>query len=113
MDIEYWRTEIDELDDEILRLLNMRARLALKVGALKKAAGLPINDPEREQLILARLTETNPGPLDSDATTRLFRRIIRESRRVESLILDSVESESPQLPVCGNGLSTTGARDIS
>jgi len=113
MDIEYWRNEIDELDDELLRLLNMRARLALKVGALKKAAGLPINDPEREQLILARVRDTNTGPLDSEAIRRLFRRIIRESRHVESLILDGVQTESSSLPVCGNGLSTTGAREIS
>ena len=41
MDIEYWRNEIDEIDAQLLRLLNMRARLALKVGALKKAKDLP------------------------------------------------------------------------
>jgi chorismate mutase len=33
MDIEHWRKEIDEVDLELLRLLNVRARLALKVGA--------------------------------------------------------------------------------
>ena len=27
MDIEHWRSEIDEIDKELLRLLNMRARL--------------------------------------------------------------------------------------
>jgi hypothetical protein len=41
MDIEHWRREIDEIDKEILRLLNLRARLAIKVGTLKKAADLP------------------------------------------------------------------------
>lgn len=41
MNIEYWRTEIDEVDRELLRLLNRRARLAIKVGALKRAAGRP------------------------------------------------------------------------
>ena len=33
MNIEYWRSEIDETDRELLRLLNRRARLAIKVGA--------------------------------------------------------------------------------
>jgi chorismate mutase-like protein len=84
MDIEHWRREIDEIDKEILRLLNLRASLAIKVGTLKKAADLPFCDPERERYVLGRLQELNDGPLDHDAVGKLFRRIIRESRRVES-----------------------------
>ena len=85
MDIEHWRKEIDEVDLELLRLLNVRARLALKVGALKKAAALPIPDPDRERLILQRLHELNRGPLDQRAVDKLFRRIIRESKRIETV----------------------------
>ena len=84
MDIEHWRSEIVVIDKEILRLLNHRARLAIKVGTLKKAADLPFCDPERERYVLGRLQELNDGPLDHDAVGKLFRRIIRESRRVES-----------------------------
>ena len=83
MTIEYWRTEIDEVDRELLRLLNRRARLAIKVGALKRAAGRPCSDPDREQLVLDTLRQANTGPLDSRAVTKLFRRIIGESRRIE------------------------------
>ena len=88
MDIEHWRHEIDELDEELLRLLNMRARLAMKVGALKRSAGLPLRDHEREQFVLRHLQELNDGPLDQKAVIRLFRRIIYESRRIESIIAD-------------------------
>ena len=83
MNIEYWRSEIDEIDRELLRLLNRRARLAMKVGAIKTAAGLPCCDPERERMVLGKLQAANPGPLNQEAVTKLFRRIIRESRRVE------------------------------
>ncbi len=62
MDIEHWRKEIDEIDAELLRLLNMRARLALKVGALKQAADLPFCDPDRERTVLQRLQEINCRP---------------------------------------------------
>jgi chorismate mutase len=86
MDIENWRKEIDEIDVELLRLLNVRARLALKVGALKKAASLPICDPDRERFVLQRLQEMNSGPLDDRAVDKLFRRIILESKRIESVI---------------------------
>jgi len=83
MDIEHWRKEIDDIDAELLRLLNMRARLALKVGALKQAADLPYCDPERERHVLQRLREINDGPLDERAVARVFRRIIHESKRVQ------------------------------
>ena len=85
MDIEHWRKEIDEIDAELLRLLNIRARLALKVGALKQAAHLPFCDPERERIVLHRLQELNGGPLDERAVDKVFRRIIRESRRVQGV----------------------------
>ncbi len=87
MNIEYWRTEIDETDRELLRLLNRRARLAMKVGALKRAAGLPCCDPERERAVLSDLQKANSGPLDRLAVAKLFRRIIRESREMEMKML--------------------------
>ena len=86
MDIEHWRKEIDDIDAELLRLLNMRARLALKVGAIKQAAHLPYCDPERERSVLQRLLDMNDGPLDERAVGKVFRRIIRESRRVQAAI---------------------------
>jgi chorismate mutase len=86
MDIEHWRKEIDDIDAQLLRLLNARARLALKVGALKQAANLPCCDPERERNVLHRLQEINDGPLDERAVLKVFRRIIRESRRVQAAI---------------------------
>jgi len=91
MNIEYWRAEIDEIDRELLQLLNRRARLAMKVGALKKTAGLPCCDPEREHVVLRTLQKANTGPLDQRAVAKLFRRIIVESRRVEARITDREE----------------------
>ena len=87
MDIDHWRKEIDDIDAELLRLLNMRARLAMKVGALKQAEHLPFCDPVRERTVLQRLQEINGGPLDERAVGRVFRRIICESRRIESGIV--------------------------
>lgn len=94
MNIEYWRAEIDEVDSELLRLLNRRARLAAKVGRLKRAAGLPYVDPEREIRVLRRLQQANTGPLDQRAIAKVFRRIIRESRRVETQVAEPVAAGS-------------------
>lgn len=84
MSIEDWRAQIDEVDGEMLRLLNRRASLAAQIGALKRHAGLPLYDAVRERDVLARACRDNRGPLDERAVARIFRHVIRESRRVEA-----------------------------
>ncbi len=86
MDINEIRNEIDRLDDELLRIFNERAILALKIGEIKKQSGLPGYDPEREKKIFQRMKNGNPGPLDDQAIVRLFERVIDESRRLERLM---------------------------
>ncbi|MCK7515506.1 MAG: chorismate mutase [Desulfobacterales bacterium] len=49
MTIDDFRSEIDRLDGELLKIFNQRAQLALKIGELKKTTGLPIFDPSREK----------------------------------------------------------------
>jgi len=88
MSIEDWRSEINAIDDELLRLLNMRARLAVKVGQSKKLAGFALCDPMREQEVVERACRANQGPLDEKAIVELFGCIIRESRRVESRAIE-------------------------
>lgn len=84
MTIEDWRVEIDKLDAELLRLLNRRAELAVRVGESKRMAGLAVCDRGRERAVLARARRDNRGPLDDDAVERLFRAVIRESRRLQT-----------------------------
>lgn len=85
MDIDALRREIDRLDEELLRIFNARADLALKIGEIKKEAGLPVYDPQREKRIFERMRATNPGPLEDEAIVRLFERVIDESRRLERI----------------------------
>src|ERR1044071_4623748 len=88
MSIEDWRTEINELDRELLSLLNRRARLALKVGESKTASGLSLCDHTREREVIERMCEANEGPLDDRAIVELFRAIIHESRRIQTRAAD-------------------------
>lgn len=88
MTIEDWRAEIDEIDNELLRLLNVRARLAIRVGESKRSAGLSVLDGAREREVIERARRANAGPLDDRAVARLFRRIIQESRRAEAAALE-------------------------
>lgn len=77
--IENPRAEIDAIDGEILRLLNRRARIALRVGAAKQKVDTSLCDPKRESEVLERLTRENQGPFDAKAVENIFQRIIDES----------------------------------
>jgi chorismate mutase len=82
-DIEAWRRRIDEIDQQLSRLLNSRSACAVEIGRIKRVLGLPVYSPEREAQVLERVARENPGPLDARALRRVFERIIDESRRLE------------------------------
>lgn len=84
MGIEDWRAEIDSIDNELLRLINRRARLAVRVGMIKQRASLPLRDRDRERDVLARAQRVNLGPLADRAVAKIFRRIIYESRKIQT-----------------------------
>jgi chorismate mutase len=83
--VESLRKRIDELDEQLVRLLSARAACALEVGRAKKAAGVQIYQPSREAEVLAHVALVNRGPLDDGAIRRLFERIIDEARRLERM----------------------------
>lgn len=83
--LEELRTQIDEIDRELLRLFNARARLAQTVGAAKKAAGEAVLfRPEREAQILARRQAENTGPLPNGAIAQLYRELMSACMALEA-----------------------------
>lgn len=47
--IEFYRKKIEEIDEEITKLLVKRMKLSLEIGQYKKSKGLPVYDPKREE----------------------------------------------------------------
>jgi len=88
-DLEGWRKRIDEIDQQLLKLLNERSHCALEIGHIKKAMKLAAWQPEREMQILRNVVKANLGPLDDAAIRRLFERIIDEARSLERHSMDS------------------------
>ena len=60
------RAQIDATDDQLLRLLNERARLVSTVADLKTALQVPFYVPSREKQIAERLSAANPGPFSGE-----------------------------------------------
>lgn len=82
-DIDDLRQRINCIDNELLKLFNERAKLALEIGKMKKTLGLPIHIPSREEQIITRVQRENPGPLPSTSIVRLYQQVIQESRSLE------------------------------
>ncbi|MBN2289808.1 MAG: chorismate mutase [Candidatus Glassbacteria bacterium] len=82
-EIEGWRIKIDEIDNRLLELFNRRAGYALEIGKIKRRTDIPVYCPERENQIYKHVKAENPGPLSDGAISRLFERIIDETRRLE------------------------------
>lgn len=78
------RADIDRIDDELLRLISGRARLAQQVGEIKQGA---IYRPEREAQVLRRMAEANPGPLPDEAVQHITREIMSACLALEQPLL--------------------------
>ncbi|MCA1773765.1 MAG: chorismate mutase, partial [Halomonas sp.] len=82
------RQRIDQLDDDILRLISERASCAQQVAHLKLAQDKDavFYRPEREAQVLRRIMALNEGPLDAEEMARLFREIMSACLALEKPI---------------------------
>jgi chorismate mutase/prephenate dehydratase len=77
------RSQIDALNQDILKLLNKRQSLAQAIGRIKNQEGRGTLDFQREEEVLAHLMHLNPGPLSAAALRNIFREIISAAREVQ------------------------------
>ncbi len=80
--LKQYREQIDSLDEELLRLVNQRAKLAQHIGHLK--GGGTVLRPEREAQVLRRLQGLNEGPLSTEAVAQLFTEVMSQCRALEA-----------------------------
>ncbi|MDB6069072.1 MAG: pheA, partial [Verrucomicrobiales bacterium] len=86
MPLDELRKKIDALDGELLRLLNERADVVHGIGEAKKAAGLMIYAPEREESLLKALAQKNAaleGRLPEKSVRAIYREIMSAALALE------------------------------
>ncbi|MBN1541865.1 chorismate mutase [candidate division KSB1 bacterium] len=84
MTIEKLRREIDAIDQQLLELFNARAEKAVQIGRIKTEQNLAVQDPQREQNVVARMIANNSGPLSSEQVAELYRQIFYICRSLQS-----------------------------
>jgi prephenate dehydrogenase len=75
-DLDELRSEISELDRQLLDLLNRRLELVMAVRDYKDTAGERWIDPEREAELLQALVAANPGPLSERGVRSIFSAVL-------------------------------------
>ena len=78
------REQIDAGDEEIVRLLDRRARLARQIGEIKRAQGLETYAPARERVLLNRIENLSEGDFPQRGLEMVFREIISCSISLEA-----------------------------
>lgn len=91
MDIAAWRLKIDELDRQLVRLINERARCADEIGKLKRNSSLPIYEPDRERIIFNNIQRENHGPLTEVQLRQIYERLVDVMRQIQK---DEIAPES-------------------
>src|SRR5262245_55518791 len=84
--LRHLRSQIDRLDLQILKLVNVRAGLAGEVGRVKNDHGGEVFSPAREEEVLQHVLDANKGPLDPVTIRSIFREIMSGSRALQKVL---------------------------
>ena len=93
MDLREYRKEIDRIDEELVKLLEERLRIAEKIAECKKAEGISIVDSAREEEKLQGISSISEEEF-KEYNQAVFRTIITVSKEYQGKkIGDSLEEE--------------------
>ena len=80
MDLDIIRQEIDQIDDQIVKLLEERMHLVEDVVAYKKASGKAILDTKREEAIFEKVRNRVEDKQYQETIVATFSDILKRSR---------------------------------
>jgi 3-deoxy-7-phosphoheptulonate synthase / chorismate mutase len=76
-ELDTLRTELDEINKELLTLISKRGELVQKIGKIKTAQGMKKYDPVRERHMLNLIASENEGPFETATMQHLFKEIFK------------------------------------
>lgn len=83
MDLKDLRTQIDDIDDQLVKLFNQRMQISAQIAEYKKEKSMPIFVPARERAILKDVAEKS-GPEMATYTRALYSMLFELSRSYQS-----------------------------
>ena len=79
------RNKIDQIDDQLLKLINRRGELAIKIGQEKSRdnSSKHFHVPHRERAIIERIIKGSKGPFPDESLESVFREIFSATLALE------------------------------
>lgn len=83
MDLNNARTEINNIDEEIVHLLEKRFNIVIKIGQYKKENNIPVYDEEREKAVIKNCISYLINKGYSKGIEDIYRQIMNSSKELE------------------------------
>ena len=83
------RKKIDEIDRDIVRLIDERMKVSVKVGEIKKKNNAPIFDPKREKEVIASRISLLENKELSNLITTIYNDIMYTSKQIQKHLIDN------------------------
>lgn len=80
------RSQIDKLDQQILKLINERAECAVEIGQLKSEAQAEVFSPAREEEVIQTLLDSSKGPLQPVTIRAVYRELMSGARALQKML---------------------------
>ncbi|MCW3020361.1 MAG: 4-amino-4-deoxychorismate mutase [Solirubrobacterales bacterium] len=91
--LDPFRRRLDELDDQIARLLGERFEICREIALYKRARGVPMMQPDRVAEVRARyLARGSEVELPPEFTEELFELLIAATCKMEDELIDGSAS---------------------
>ena len=81
MSVTEYREKIASADRDLLAAINRRLELVRALHEYKRAEGIPVRDPAREEQLVVELQAANQGPLSPAGVGELFRHVLDLTRK--------------------------------
>ena len=88
------RKKIDEIDRDIVRLIDERMKVSVKVGEIKKKNNAPIFDPKREKEVIASRISLLENKELSNLITTIYNDIMYTSKQIQKHLIDNSSNKN-------------------
>jgi 4-amino-4-deoxychorismate mutase len=97
--LDVFRARLDEIDDQIARLLGERLDICREVALYKSEHDIPMMQPERVQAVRERYLQRGAeADLPAEFTARLFELLIETTCRLEDELIEAAQAEEDRSP---------------
>ena len=82
--LEIYRTHIDEIDTQLMKLLIERYNIVTQIGEYKKQNNIPVLDKSREQFIYDKINSLYSSETYRDFLKKIYESMMNETKKIQS-----------------------------